>query len=69
MYGERGRDYIEVHHLRPLASYLGAIDVDPRTDTEVVCANCYRMIHRRIDEPLAVAELRAIIKAMGTMES
>jgi 5-methylcytosine-specific restriction enzyme A len=43
-YGDRGRGYIEVHHVRPLH------DSGPtRTrlaDLALLCANCHRMIHR-----------------------
>lgn len=46
-YGEIGRDYIEAHHLKPLASLKGQkVLMDPATDFAVLCANCHRMIHR-----------------------
>lgn len=44
-YGELGRGYAHVHHLRP----LGARVEDEATnlgDLAIVCANCYAMIHR-----------------------
>jgi 5-methylcytosine-specific restriction protein A len=47
-YGDLGKDYIEAHHLVPLAS----LDADkpaflsPERDFAVVCANCHKMIHR-----------------------
>ena len=61
VYGERGEGYIEVHHLKPLSSYSGPIEVNPRTDMAVVCANCHRMIHRKPDQPLSIEELRKIL--------
>lgn len=43
-YGELGRDYIEVHHVRPLH------DSGPVTtrleDLALLCSNCHRMVHR-----------------------
>ncbi|MGO9373780.1 MAG: HNH endonuclease [Syntrophobacteraceae bacterium] len=44
MYGERGRGFIEVHHLLPLAALL------PNTITNLsnlmlLCSNCHRMVH------------------------
>ena len=46
-YGEIGKDYIEAHHLKPLASLQGKkVAMDPAKDFAVLCANCHRMIHR-----------------------
>lgn len=46
VYGDRGRDFCEVHHLIPLS------DLDTETETRledlaIVCSNCHRMIHQR----------------------
>lgn len=60
-YGERGRDFIHVHHLVPLKQIREAYKVDPIADLRPVCPNCHAMIHRR--EPmLSLEELRALIK-------
>ena len=43
-YGPRGKDFCEVHHLRPLGSAKG----QQRTkldDLAIVCSNCHRVIH------------------------
>lgn len=61
VYGNRGKDYIEVHHIKPLATAGEAIDVDPATDLVVVCANCHRIIHRKKNEILSLNELKALI--------
>jgi hypothetical protein len=59
-YGERGRGFIEVHHVLPLAAIL------PNTLTNIddlmcLCANCHRMVHWR--QPMIdVATLRGITK-------
>lgn len=46
-YGAIGKDYIEAHHLKPLASLKGMkVAMDPKNDFAVLCANCHRMIHR-----------------------
>lgn len=51
-YGELGRDYIEAHHLTPLSELSHeTIQLSPRDDFAVVCANCHRMIHRRSAPP------------------
>ena len=48
-YGRLGREYIEAHHLTPLASLPPdePVRLSPKDDFAVVCANCHRMIHRR----------------------
>jgi hypothetical protein len=63
VYGSRGEGYIEVHHLRPIASYGGQVMVDPVKDMTVLCANCHRMVHRKPDEPLSLEDLRKLVAA------
>ncbi|WP_245808895.1 HNH endonuclease [Shouchella patagoniensis] len=62
MYGPRGKDYIEIHHKKPLSTIGGETEIDPKKDLVPLCANCHRMIHRRKDEVLSVEELREMIK-------
>ncbi len=62
VYGELGDGFIEVHHLKPVADYLGETNVDPASDMAVVCPNCHRMLHRRAGTPLTIEELRAMSK-------
>lgn len=46
-YGEIGKEYIEAHHLKPLATLKGEkVAMDPAKDFAVLCSNCHRMIHR-----------------------
>lgn len=59
-YGDIGKGFIECHHRIPLAS----IQLESKTkidDLALVCSNCHRMLHRRIDY-LTVDELRMKIK-------
>ncbi len=58
-YGSWGSDFIEVHHIRPLAEIDGERSTDPRLDLAVLCPNCHRMIHRRKGITLTLDELRA----------
>jgi putative restriction endonuclease len=57
VYGEIGRDFIEAHHTKPVAS----LEENERVTIEdllPVCSNCHRMLHRRM--PLLTAdELKA----------
>ena len=61
-YGEIGKNYIEVHHVTPLFSLDGEIDIDPAKDLVVVCSNCHRMIHRNKDRVLTIQELKEYLK-------
>ena len=63
MYGERGKDFIEIHHIKPLSSSENEIVINPKTDLVPLCANCHRMIHRRKDEVLSIEELREILSS------
>ncbi len=45
VYGEAGRAYAHVHHLRPLADSSPACETR-LSDLAVVCANCHAIIHR-----------------------
>jgi 5-methylcytosine-specific restriction protein A len=56
-YGELGRNYIHIHHLKPLSSIKEKHDVDPVDDLRPVCPNCHAMLHRQTP-PLSIKELR-----------
>jgi 5-methylcytosine-specific restriction protein A len=60
-YGEIGKNYIEVHHTKPLYSLEQETIVNPRTDLVCLCSNCHRMIHRKRDSILTLEELKEII--------
>jgi predicted HNH restriction endonuclease len=61
-YGDRGKQYIEVHHLRPVSSLAKRTRVDPKTDMTTVCSNCHRMIHRRTDDVLSLKSMRTLLE-------
>ncbi|MEH2137037.1 MrcB family domain-containing protein [Nostoc sp.] len=46
-YGNIGKNYIEAHHLVPIATLEKTkVQLDPSTDFTVLCSNCHRIIHR-----------------------
>lgn len=61
VYGGRGKDYIEVHHVKPLSSLGEERVIDPKVDLVTVCSNCHRMIHRKKDNVLTVEELKMLL--------
>lgn len=59
-YGDRGRGFIEVHHLLPLHELTEA-RANRLEDLALVCANCHRMLHA--SKPwLTLEELKGMIK-------
>lgn len=61
-YGETGKEYIEAHHLTPIANLK---EGESRTITDkdfaVLCSNCHRMIHR-FEDSSDIAKLKTLIK-------
>ena len=57
-YGEIGKGYIEIHHIKPIFKYedeeLGKTIDDALNNVVPVCSNCHRMIHRDWRKPLQV---------------
>lgn len=62
VYGTRGRNYIEIHCVKPQSDPDNQIIIDPRHDLIPVCANCHRIIHREKDNVLSPAEVRRLIE-------
>ena len=61
-YGEFGKDFIEIHHQKPVFQFDGE-DVERTIEKALenvipVCSNCHRMIHRRRDNPLSLSEIK-----------
>jgi hypothetical protein len=71
VYGPRGHDFIEVHHIKPLNTLNpdARQRTDPQTDMVVVCSNCHRMIHRRRDTILSIEEVSALITTTARHET
>lgn len=61
-YGEHGKDFIHVHHLKPLFQFETPKAVTPKTDMTVLCPNCHSMIHRKKSKTLTIEQLKAVYK-------
>jgi len=71
-YGDIGKGYIEIHHLKPIFSYEGGKEsllLDALKNVTPVCCNCHKMIHRKNDELLSITSLKEIIKANGAFSA
>lgn len=60
-YGEQGRGFIHVHHVKPLFA-TGECIINPKTDLVVLCPNCHSMVHRNKNQVLTIDELKNLIK-------
>ena len=60
-YGERGKHFIHVHHIVPLASIGESYIVNPIEDLRPICPNCHAVIHRT-DPPCSIDELKNALK-------
>ena len=62
-YGNWGKEFAEVHHIKPLSELDGEkYETDPKTDLAVLCANCHRMVHRKKGITLSIEELKLKMK-------
>ena len=46
-YGEIGKGFIHVHHIKPLSEINEKYEINPIEDLRPVCPNCHAMIHKR----------------------
>jgi 5-methylcytosine-specific restriction protein A len=60
-FGDIGKGFIHVHHLRPLGNIGENYEVDPVTDLIPVCPNCHAMIHRK-NPPYSPQELTIFLR-------
>lgn len=56
-YGEIGKNFIHVHHKKPLSEINQEYLIDPIIDLIPVCPNCHSMIHRTVPA-LKIEELK-----------
>ena len=71
-YGDVGKDYIEIHHIKPVFQYE---DEDrnkflKRALENLIpaCSNCHRIIHRNRQNPLSMGQLKEYIEHNGIFE-
>ena len=61
-FGQLGKGFIHVHHLRPLSEIAEEYEIDPIKDLRPVCPNCHAMIHRR-SPPFSLEEIKMLLKS------
>lgn len=63
-YGEIGKGFIEIHHLKPIFVYDGNVEQsieEALKNVVPICSNCHRIIHRKRSNVLPIETLREII--------
>jgi hypothetical protein len=66
-YGDIGKSFIHVHHLRPLAKSDERYKVDPINDLRPVCPNCHAMLHKEIP-PISIEVLKTHLSKNNNSE-
>lgn len=60
-YGEVGRGFIHVHHLKPLSNIGEKYEIDPIQDLVPVCPNCHAIIHKG-NPPYTIEEVKEFLR-------
>ena len=59
-YGEIGKGFIHVHHIKPLSEINEEYKVNPIEDLRPVCPNCHAMIHKR-KPAYSIEEIKSLL--------
>ena len=59
-YGSAAKNYVQVHHLKPIAAIGKEYVIDPIEDLRPVCANCHAVIHLR-QPPFSIDEVKDML--------
>ena len=59
-YGEIGRGFIHVHHIKPLSEINEEYEVNPIQDLRPVCPNCHAMIHKK-KPAYSIEEIKSLL--------
>jgi 5-methylcytosine-specific restriction protein A len=61
VYGNLGKGFIHVHHIKPIASIKQEYQINPLRDLIPVCPNCHAMLHRT-KEGVSIDEIKKILE-------
>lgn len=60
IYGEIGKNFIHVHHIKPLSEINKQYKINPIEDLRPVCPNCHAMLHKR-KSAYSIEEIKDLI--------
>lgn len=61
VYGEVGKDFIHVHHLKRISEIGEPYKIDPVKDLRPVCSNCHAILHKR-NPPYTIDEVKSFLR-------
>ena len=61
IYGDIGKDFIHVHHVKEISSIKKEYRIDPVKDLIPVCPNCHSMLHKK-NPAYSISELKNLMK-------
>jgi 5-methylcytosine-specific restriction protein A len=61
VYGEAGKNFIHVHHLKQISKIGETYQIDPIQDLRPVCPNCHAIIHKR-KPSYTIEEVKSFLK-------
>ena len=67
-YGEIGKGFIEIHHLKPIFAYEDNLEQsinNALNNVSPLCSNCHSIIHRNNDQLLSIPSLQDLINKYG----
>jgi 5-methylcytosine-specific restriction enzyme A len=60
VYGAIGKNFIHVHHLKPLSEIGEKYKLDPIKDLRPICPNCHAIVHKRMP-PYSIEEIQEML--------
>ena len=67
VYGDLGKNIIEIHHIKPVSELDKNYRIDPINDLVPVCSNCHTMLHKK-NPPLLPEELKEIMRDVKSQD-
>jgi len=61
VYGEVGKDFIHVHHLKQISDIGEEYKIDPIKDLRPVCPNCHAILHKQ-KPPYTIDEVKRFLR-------
>ena len=60
-YGDIGKNFIHVHHIKPVSEIGENYIVNPITDLIPICPNCHSILHKN-KTPISISELKGFVR-------
>jgi len=61
VYGDVGKDFIHVHHLKQISEIGATYKINPIEDLRPVCPNCHAVLHKRTP-PYTIDEVKGFLR-------